>query len=163
MWYYSVFIKWFLTCRDLDILVQNLTNAFTEQIHTIVSTNNAAPRQQVLTEMTTQIKNLKERIEPSEDVSTHPKSGDDDTKVSRSSKRNKRRKERSKLRKSLSKSKMEEQGEFKSEAQDARKLLDEKKVIQSQSVQSFMDKKRDERKMSRLSRFSRPISPIKPP
>lgn len=53
--------------------------------------------------MANKIKNLKERIEPREDVSTPLKSNNGETKISRSSKRKKRRRELSKLRKSLSK------------------------------------------------------------
>ena len=59
-----------LTRQDLDILAQNLTNAFTEQICVIVSASNAAPQQQVLADMANHIKNLKERIKPIEDVFT---------------------------------------------------------------------------------------------
>ena len=53
-----------VTRQDLDILAQNLTNAFTEQIHAIVSASNTVPQQQVLADMANQIKNLEERIEP---------------------------------------------------------------------------------------------------
>ena len=129
-------------------------------IHAIVSASNTAPQQQVLASMANQIKNLKERIEPSEDVSTPQKSNDGEIKISRSSKRNKRRRKRSKLRKSLSKSKWEKQGASKSETRDARKHLEDERLKQLESVQSFMDKKRDERKMTRLTGFSRPVSPI---
>ena len=72
-----------MTHQDLDILAQNLTNAFTKEIRAIVSANNAIPQQLVLAKIATQIKNLKERIEPSEDVSTHHKSDDGETKISR--------------------------------------------------------------------------------
>ena len=55
------------------------------------------------------------------------KINDADTKIFRSSKRNKRRRERLKL-KGQSKNKWKECGESKSETQDVRKLLEEKKT-----------------------------------
>ena len=112
-----------------------------------------------MADIANQIKNRKERIKPNEDVSTPQKCDDGDIKISHSSKRNKR--EISKLRKSLSKSKWEEQGESKFETLDARKHLKDKKLKQSERVQSFMDKKRDKRKIMRLTGSSRPVSPIK--
>ena len=55
-----------MTRRDLDMLAQNLTTAFTEQLCAIVSANAATPHQQVLADMADQIENLKKSIEPLE-------------------------------------------------------------------------------------------------
>ena len=90
-----------------DMLAQNLTNAFSEQLCAFVSTNNTAHRQQMLANMANQIKNLKELIQPSKDVSSPYKSDDGDTNVSYSSKRNKKSRETSKPRKSLNREKWE--------------------------------------------------------
>ena len=40
-----------VTRRDLDMLAQNLTNAFFEQLHAILSANNAAAQHQILVDM----------------------------------------------------------------------------------------------------------------
>ena len=53
-----------VTCRDLDMLAQNLTTAFIEQLRAIVSANAATLHQQVLADMADQIENFKKSIEP---------------------------------------------------------------------------------------------------
>lgn len=96
----------------------------------MISANDTAPQQQVLADIANQIKNLKEHIEPSKDASTPQKSDDGVTKISCSSKRNKKRRKRSKLQNSLGKEKWEEQGESRSETQDAQIYLDNKRLRQ---------------------------------
>ena len=80
-----------LTCRGLDMVAHNLTSAFTEQLRAIVSDNTVTPYQQVLADITDQIKNLKERIESTN--SSSQKSDDLDTQISRKSKRNRKKRE----------------------------------------------------------------------
>ena len=146
-----------VTRCDLNMLAQNLTSAFAEQLHAIVNANAATPHQQVLADIANQIENLKKRIEPH---SSFRKLDDRDTQISRSSKRNRQRKERSKLQKSFSKGK--EEWESKPETPDARSYLNEKRAPQSHNVQSLVDKKQEERKMSQLSGSSYPTRPITP-
>ena len=81
-----------VTGRDLDMLAQNLTTTFAEQLCAIVSANAATPHEQVLADMVDQIKNLKESIEPTN--SSSQKSDDRDTQISRSSRRNRKRREK---------------------------------------------------------------------
>ena len=115
-----------VTRRDLDILAQNLTTAFAEQLCAIVSANAATPHQQVLADMADPIEILKKRIEPH---SSSQKSEDRDTLISRSSRRNRQRRERSKLQKSFNKG--NEEGESKPETPNARSYLNEKRAQQS--------------------------------
>ena len=79
--------------------------------------------------------------------------------MSRSSKRNKKRRERSKIRKRFSKGNPKE-GESKTVTRDARTYLDNKRQKMSESVQSLVDKKGEERKMTRLTRSSHPANTI---
>ena len=56
-----------VTHRDLDMLARNLTAAFSEQLRAVINNNNPA-QQRVLEDMADQIKNLRERIEPPNEI-----------------------------------------------------------------------------------------------
>ena len=82
--------------------------------------------------------------------------------MSRSSRRNKKRRERSRTHTSLNKSDPRDV-ESKTASRDARTYLESKKQRASESVQSLVDKRREERKKAQLAGSSRPISPVTMP
>ena len=107
-----------VTRRDLDMLARNLTATFSEQLHAVINHNNPA-QQRILEDMADQIKNLKVRIEPRNEIPKSHESQDGNSGMSRSSKRNKKRRERSKTHKSLNRSYYQD-GESKTASRDAR-------------------------------------------
>ena len=133
-----------VTRRDLDMLARNLTAAFSEQLRAVMNNNNPAP-QQVLEDMADQIKNLRERIEPPNETPKSHESQDGNSEMSRSSKRNKRRRERPRTHTSLGRSDPRDR-ESKTASQDARTYLESKKHKASESIQSLVDRRRQERK-----------------
>ena len=56
-----------VTRRDLDMLAQNLTNAFAEQLRAAISANTTNPNPQVLGDMAAQIEDLRRRMDPPND------------------------------------------------------------------------------------------------
>ncbi|XP_057524865.1 uncharacterized protein LOC130804449 [Amaranthus tricolor] len=140
------------------MLARNLTSAFSEQLRAVMSNNNS-PQQQVLEEMEDQIKNLRERIEHHQEIPKSHESQDGNLRMSHSSKRNKKRRERSRTHTSLNKTDPRDD-ESKTASRDARTYLESKKQSASESVQSLVDKRREERKKAQLAGSSRPISPV---
>ena len=150
-----------VTRRDLDMLARNLTAAFSEQLRAVMNNNNP-PQQQVLQDMADQIKNLRERIEPHQEIPKSHESQDGNSRMSHSSRRNKKRRKRSRTHTSLNRSDPRDD-ESKNASRDARTYLESKKQRASESVQSLVDKRREERKKAQLAGSSRPISPVTMP
>ena len=144
-----------VTRRDLDMLARNLTAAFSEQLRAII--NNTPTQQRVLEDMADQIKNLRERIEPHQETPKSHESQDGNSSTSHSSRRNKKRRERSRTYPSLSKTDLQD-NESKTASQDARPFLESKKQKTSESVQSLVDKRREERKQAQAAESSRRIT-----
>ncbi|XP_057547863.1 uncharacterized protein LOC130826275 [Amaranthus tricolor] len=143
------------------MLARNLTAAFSEQLRAVMNNNNPAP-QQVLDDMADQIKDLRERIEPPNETPKSHESQDENSEMSRSSKRNKRRRERPRTHTSLGRS--DPRGrESKTASQDARTYLESKKHKSSESIQSLVDRRREERKRAQLVGSSHPASPVTMP
>ncbi|XP_057518286.1 uncharacterized protein LOC130799194 [Amaranthus tricolor] len=140
------------------MLARNLTAAFSEQLRAVMNNNNPAP-QQVLEDMADQIKNLRERIEPPNEKPKSHESQDGNSGMSRSSKRNKRRRERPRIHASLSRSDPRDR-ESKTASQDARTYLESKKQKASESLQSLVDKRREERRKYQLTGSSHSASPV---
>ncbi|XP_057543500.1 uncharacterized protein LOC130821729 [Amaranthus tricolor] len=111
--------------------------------------------------MADQIKNLRERIEPQE-LSKSRGSQDGNSRMSHSSRRNKKRRERSRSRTSFSRSNPQDRVS-KTASQDARTYLESKKQKASESVQSLVDRRRQERKKAQLAGSSHPGSPVTMP
>ena len=109
--------------------------------------------------MADQIKNLQERIEPHKEIPKSHEPQDGNSGMSRSSKRNKKRRERSKTNRSLNRADSQD-GESKTASRDARTYLEIKKQRISESAQSLVDKRREERKKAQLTGSSHPTSPI---
>ncbi|XP_057537254.1 uncharacterized protein LOC130814967 [Amaranthus tricolor] len=149
-----------VTRRDLDMLARNLTAAFSEQLRAVI--NNTPTQQRVLEDMANQIKNLQERIEPHQEIPKSHESQDGNSRTSHSSRRNKKRRERSRTHPSL-KWTDQRDDESKTTSRDARTYLESKKQRASESVQSLVDKRREERKKAQLAGSSRPISPVTMP
>ncbi|XP_057517953.1 uncharacterized protein LOC130798872 [Amaranthus tricolor] len=143
------------------MLARNLTAAFSEQLRAVMNNNNPAP-QQVLDDMADQIKNLRERIEPPNETPKSHESQDGNSEMSRSSKRNKRRRERPRTHTSLGRSDPRDR-ESKTASQDARTYLESKKHKASESIQSLVDRRREERKRAQLVGSSHPASPVTMP
>lgn len=93
--------------------------------------------------MANQIKNLQEQVNPQHHLS-HPISQSKNTGMSRSSRRNKRRWEMSKTHQTRSREHSHE--ESKTSSRDARTLLEKKRQRMSNSVQSLIDRKQEERR-----------------
>ena len=109
--------------------------------------------------MADQIKNLRERIDPHQEIPKSHESQDRNSRMSHSCRRNKKRRERSRTHTSLSRSDPRDGGS-KTASRDARTYLESKKQRASESVQSLVDKRREERKKAQLAGSSRPISPV---
>ena len=88
-----------VTCRDLDMLARNLTAAFSEQLRAVI--NNTPTQQRMLEDMSDQIKNLQERIEPHQEIPKSHESQDGNARMSHSNRSNKKRRERSRTLTSL--------------------------------------------------------------
>ncbi|XP_057517902.1 uncharacterized protein LOC130798824 [Amaranthus tricolor] len=149
-----------VTRRDLDMLARNLTAAFTEQLRAVIS--NTPTQQRVLEDMADQIKNLQERIEPHHEVPKSHESQDGNSRTSHSSRRNKKRRERSGTHTNVSRSYPQDKVS-KTTSRDARTFLESKKHKASESVQSLVDRRRQERKRAQLVGSSHPASPITMP
>ena len=149
-----------VTRRDLDMLARNLTASFFEQLRAVI--NNTPTQQRVLEDMADQIKNLQERIEPHQEMPKSHESQDGNSRMSHSSRRNKRRRERSRTHTSPNKTDPRDD-ESKTASRDARTFLESKKQRASESVQSLVDKRREERKKAQLAGSSRPISSVTMP
>ncbi|XP_057528222.1 uncharacterized protein LOC130806967 [Amaranthus tricolor] len=112
--------------------------------------------------MADQIKSLQERMEPHQEIPKSHESQDGNSRTSHHTRRNKKRWERSKTLPSLDKT--DPRGdESKIASRDARTFLESKKQRASESVQSLVDKRREERKKAQLAGSSRPISPVTMP
>ncbi|XP_057526418.1 uncharacterized protein LOC130805651 [Amaranthus tricolor] len=107
--------------------------------------------------MADQIKNLQERIEPHQEISKSHESQNGNSRTSHSSRRNKRRRERSRILTSLHKTDPQDD-ESKTASQDARTFLESKKQRASESVQSLVDKRKEERKKAQVAGSSRHIT-----
>jgi hypothetical protein len=145
-----------VTRRDLDMLAQNLTAAFSEQLRTIIKAN-APDQRQTMDEMANQIRNLQEQVSPHVH-SSHPLTRSD-TGMSRSSRRNKRRREMSKTHNSTTKPNSQE-GESKTTSRDARTFLESKRQRASSQVQSMIDRKREERRRMSITGSSFHANPV---
>ncbi|XP_057545841.1 uncharacterized protein LOC130824839 [Amaranthus tricolor] len=142
------------------MLARNLTAAFSEQLRAVI--NNTPTQQRVLEDMAAQIKNLEERIEPHPEIPKSHESQEGNSRTSHSSRRNKNRRERSKTYPHPGKTDTRD-GDSKTATPDARTFLESKKRKTSESVQSLVDKRREERKKAELAGSSRPlISAIMP-
>ena len=142
------------------MLARNLTAAFSEQLCAVINNNPA--QQRVLEDMADQIKNLQEQIEPHDEMSKSHESKDGNSGMSHSSRRNEKRRERSRTHASLNRNDSQN-GESKTASRDARTYLESKKKRASESVQSLMDRRREERKKAQLTGSSHPTSPITMP
>ncbi|XP_057526421.1 uncharacterized protein LOC130805655 [Amaranthus tricolor] len=127
------------------MLARNLTAAFSKQLRAVI--NYTPTQQRVLEDMAEKIKNLRERIEPHQEIPNR---------------RNKKRRERSRTRTSLSRSDPQD-GVSKSASQDARTYLESKKQKASESVQSLVNRRRQEREKAQLAGSSHPMSPVTMP
>ncbi|XP_057522576.1 uncharacterized protein LOC130802581 [Amaranthus tricolor] len=112
--------------------------------------------------MADQIKNLQERIEPHNEIPKSHESQHGNPRMSYSSKRNKKRRERSRTHTNLNRSDPRDD-ESKTACRDARTYLESKRQKASESVQSLVDKRREERKKVQLTGSSHPTSPITMP
>ncbi|XP_057550566.1 uncharacterized protein LOC130828618 [Amaranthus tricolor] len=137
------------------MLAQNLTAAFSEQLRAVM--NNTPTQQRVLEDMADQIKNLREQIEPHQEIPKSHESQDGNSRTSHSSRRNKKMRERSRTYPSLSKTDLRD-GESKTASRDVRTFLESKKQKTSESVQSLVDKRREERKQAQATESSRRIT-----
>ena len=146
--------------RDLDMLARNLTAAFSEQLCAVI--NNTPTQQRVLEDMADQIKSLQERIEPHQEIPKSHESQDRNLRTSHSSRRNKKRWERSMTHPSLNRTDQRED-ESKTTSRDARTYLESKRQRASESIQSLVDKRREEIKKAQLAGSSRPLSPVTMP
>jgi hypothetical protein len=133
-----------VTRRDLDILAQNLTAAFSEQLRAIVT--QTPVQRQTMDEMANQIRNLQDQVNP-QPHSSPQASRSGNTGASRSSRRNKRRREMSKIHESHTRGNSRE-GKSKTASRDARSFLQEKRQRMSNTVQTLVDRKREERRTS---------------
>ncbi|XP_057538142.1 uncharacterized protein LOC130815671 [Amaranthus tricolor] len=139
------------------MLARNLTVAFSEQLRAVINNNPAQKR--VLEDMAEQIKNLQERIKSHNEIPKSHESQDRNSGMSHSSRRNKKRRERSRTHTSLNRSESQN-GESKTASRDARTYLENKKQRAFESVQSLVDKRREERKKAQLTGSSHPTSPV---
>ena len=112
--------------------------------------------------MANQIKSLQERIEPHQGTPKSHESQDGNSRTSHSSRRNKKRRKRSRTHPSLSRTDQRDD-ESKTTSRDAPTYLESKKQKASESVQSLVDKRREERKKAQLAGSSRPLSPVTMP
>ncbi|XP_057543932.1 uncharacterized protein LOC130823331 [Amaranthus tricolor] len=136
------------------MLARNLTAAFSEQLRAVI--NNTPTQQRVLEDMAAQIKNLEERIEPHPEIPKSHESQEGNSRTSHSSRRNKNRRERSKTYPHPGTTDTRD-GDSKTATPDARTFLESKKRKTSESVQSLLDKRREERKKAELAGSSRPL------
>ncbi|XP_057545947.1 uncharacterized protein LOC130824940 [Amaranthus tricolor] len=136
------------------MLARNLTAAFSEQLRAVI--NNTPTQQRVLEDMAAQIKSLEERIEPHPEIPKSHESQEGNSRTSHSSRRNKNRRERSKTYPHPGKTDTRD-GDSKTATPDARTFLESKKRRTSESVQSLVDKRREERKKAELAGSSRPL------
>ena len=112
--------------------------------------------------MADQIKNLRERIVPPNEIPKSHESQYGNSGMSRSNRRNKKRRERSRTHASLNGSDSQDD-ESKTASQDARTYLESKKQRASESFQSLVDKRKEKRKKAQLTGSSHPTSPITVP